>query len=179
MRRVKNDMLKILAYAAFLSLALMSTGCNGCFFGAYNYGLNFGTSSDESTGRLVPYTRIDSDGQQCVIWSDMDRSVVGTQDASHCSGSHVSSDGRRFDWKCEIKHRGTFTQLVINGKTYELSKGTVFLVASKSGQTAVLQLNADDSKDFGDLAKSDERIRTFFRNYSDYFSEVQRYDPYP
>ena len=57
-------------------------------------------------------------------------------------GYTSSPDGRRFDWQLETGD-GRSVKCHLDGKEYDLSKGTLFLVKTKGGKTEVEQLSRD------------------------------------
>lgn len=57
-------------------------------------------------------------------------------------GFASSLDGRRFDWQLATTD-GRSVQCRLDGKEYDLSKGTLFLVKTKGGKNEVEQLSRD------------------------------------
>ncbi len=53
-----------------------------------------------------------------------------------------SPDGRRFDWQLETSD-GRSVNCQLDGKEYDLTKGTLFLVTTKGGKATVEQLSRD------------------------------------
>jgi hypothetical protein len=75
--------------------------------------------------------------------------------------------GRDVNWRCETAD-GLAGRMTINGESFDLAKGTVFLVSTAAGG-GVTQLNRDlsglkpDHDSLAGLAKSDEAIREFVK----------------
>jgi len=58
------------------------------------------------------------------------------------SGSAASADGRGYKWQLETKD-GMAATFRIDGKEYDLSKGTVFVIKAKADKVDVHQLKRD------------------------------------
>jgi len=57
-------------------------------------------------------------------------------------GVQSAGDGRRFEWSLETVD-GRTVKCHLDGKEYDLGKGTLFLVKTKGGKTEVEQLTKD------------------------------------
>ena len=81
-------------------------------------------------------------------------------------GFESSPDGRRFEWQMETTD-GRNIQFRLDGKEYDLSKGTLFLVKTKGGKTEVEQLSRDlsavspDANGCKDFAQKDPAVSQF------------------
>ena len=80
------------------------------------------------------------DDQKIMICVDFnyDETGSGSDYQHHMQASHP--DGRKIDWQIDFPE-GKKVTLSIDGKGYDLSKGSLFLVTTKGGKTQVRQLN--------------------------------------
>jgi hypothetical protein len=129
---------------------------------------------------------IDHASITCGLWSDGRMAVVVWTDVSSGSsrflppittkaegfvfeGHHRATDGRHIDCRCATKD-GRTGGVTINGKTFGLDQGALFLVSTISGQTQVRQLKREvlqsGGGDLRDLAKNDQEIRDFFASFA-------------
>jgi hypothetical protein len=87
-------------------------------------------------------------------------------------GFESSPDGRRFDWQLE-KTDGRSVNCQVDGKEYDLAKGTLFLVKTKGGKTEVEQLSRDlsavkpDTESCKDFARKDSTLSKFLGTGND------------
>lgn len=115
-----------------------------------------------------------SRGMAVVVWTDLPGGsseflppVTTKTEGFVFVGHHRSSDGRQVE--CRIATRdGSTGPVTINGKSFNLAQGALFLVSTTGAQTQVRQLKRDFVKlepgDLMHLAKNDQEIRTFFTN---------------
>jgi hypothetical protein len=77
---------------------------------------------------------------------------------------NVSADGRRrVEWQWESRD-GKGGPVTINGKTFDLSAGNLFLVTTKGEKAGVVQLRRDfqgDETTLNDLAANDPELKRF------------------
>ena len=130
------------------------------------------------SGTLVYY--VWNEGRPAVmICSDIQGGAGGLED--HISGPPwvrkekgytLSSDGRRFDWQLETGD-GRSVNCQVDGKEYDLSKGTLFLVKTMGGKTDVEQLSRDlsaakpETESCKDFARKDPTLSKFLGMGSD------------
>jgi hypothetical protein len=124
----------------------------------------------------VQYVSINPEGGlSLVIWSDLQGKGGNTCHSglfgSHCEGFFSSADGRRIDWEWKApKEKGGDFQ--INGTSYELANGTLFLVSTKGGKVRVTQLDVDLSRvksgkrGFEAFVKTEPRVAQFIAEAS-------------
>src|SRR5262245_1811971 len=89
------------------------------------------------------------DGPAVMICSDTGGGTTSSRDSlsgppwvRKVEGFASSKDGRRFDWQLETAD-GRSVRCRVAGKEYDLAKGTLFLVKTRGGKTAVEQLSRD------------------------------------
>ena len=81
-------------------------------------------------------------------------------------GVQSSGDGRRFEWSMQTSD-GRTVKGRLDGKEYDLAKGTLFLVKTKGGKTEVEQLSTDlsavqpDAKNIEKFARKDAVLSKF------------------
>jgi hypothetical protein len=112
------------------------------------------------------------DGPAFMICADVvgGHSSQGSQSQSGPSGHSYTDkgrisapDGRRFDWQAQTSD-GRSIRFLLDGKEYDLSKGSLFLVKTKEGKTEVEQLSKDlsavqaDSKSVEEFARKDAAV---------------------
>jgi hypothetical protein len=133
-------------------------------------GIGGGTNSVGET--TVQYVSMRAD--RCInllIWTDAVGSAgTSAQSAVFGSGSvegfFTSADGKRmgWNWNAPREKGGDFR---LNGTTYDLANGIVFLVSTRGGQVRVTQLDLDLSKveahkrGFEAFANSQPRVAEF------------------
>jgi hypothetical protein len=122
----------------------------------------------------VDYKR-STKGLALVIWWDSGGpSESGSESGpfgSNAWGSFSPAKGKKitWEWKGAREKGGDFK---INGKPYDLGKGTLLLVSTKGGEVRVTQLDVDVSKvepnekGFQGLAKKHPKIAEFIREAS-------------
>ncbi len=137
-----------------------------------------GLSMAMGSGTLVYYRWVE--GRPAVmICSDIHGGAGGL--GEHLSGPPwvrkekgytSSSDGRRFDWQLETGD-GRSVSCQVDGKEYDLSKGTLFLVKTMGGKTEVEQLSRDlsavqpDFESCKDFARKDAAVSKFLGTEAD------------
>jgi hypothetical protein len=82
--------------------------------------------------------------------------------AVKCQGTLLGRDGRRVEFLCEITD-GKAGQAKINGVTYELADGNLFLVSTQAEQHRVKQLK----RDLAALKFERENLEAFGKNDAD------------
>jgi hypothetical protein len=103
-----------------------------------------GCCSDTLTGQVnyrVAYQSCD-DGVFLVLVID---GAGGLSESGGGRGSVGTLDGRRIEWTCETRD-GTFGTVTLCGSKYDLSRGGLFLVTARHGQTHIRQVKADLSE---------------------------------
>jgi hypothetical protein len=81
-------------------------------------------------------------------------------------GVQSAGDGRRLEWSMETSD-GRTVKCRLDGKEYDLAKGTLFLVRTKGGKTEAEQLSTDlsavqtDAKSLEDFARKDAAVSKF------------------
>ncbi len=92
-------------------------------------------------------------------------------------GYAESRDGQRFEWDVQTRD-GKTAQFWLDDTPYDLSQGTVFIVAKKSGQTEITQLKRDlshiqpDHASCVEFAQRDADLAPFINNATLTSSEV-------
>jgi hypothetical protein len=86
-----------------------------------------------------------SDGKAVLVWSALPAISTGsdtTPSRAGFSGQHLAPDGGQIEWECTTSdgHTGS---VVINGDSYELGDGSLFLVDVQGDETNVVQLDRD------------------------------------
>jgi hypothetical protein len=118
------------------------------------------------------------EGLAILIWHDI------AYGGSGCNGSAstedpvyrltcdaVAPDGRTFDWEVHSTD-GVTAQMWINGQSYDLDQGTVFLISEQDGQLQVTQIQRDlsglepDYESVTAYASIDGDITAFIENVS-------------
>src|SRR5262245_18620806 len=114
-------------------------------------------------------------GLALVIWWDSDGpSESGSESGplgSSAWGTFTPAKGNKitWEWKGAREKGGDFK---INGKPYDLSKGTLLLVSTRGGELRVTQLDVDlskvepNEKGFQGLAKKHEKVAKFIADAS-------------
>jgi len=93
-------------------------------------------------------------GGRCEIGN----STSGSPLVLKVEGNASAKDGRRLDWKLETSD-GRSIKCWVNGKEYDISKGSLFLVKTKGGKMQVEQLN----RDLSGIQADEESCRRFVR----------------
>lgn len=110
------------------------------------------------------------DGKAVLVWSaipDADFGSGTTDSGAEYHGLHLAEDGRRIEWTCTTDD-GTTGSVTINGNSYDLSAGRVFLVRVEGGETTVVQRDTSQLADSNlirtlvDWLANDEDVRAFF-----------------
>lgn len=126
------------------------------------------------------------DGRAILVWSAIPAGETGsgtTDSTAEYHGMHLADDGRRIEWTCTTDD-GTTGSVTINGESYDLSAGSLFLAGVEGDETNVVQLDRDtlqltDEKLVGtleDWLANDEEIAIFFTRSR---SQTSRSDPGP
>ena len=122
----------------------------------------------------VDYNR-STRGLALVIWWDSGGpSESGSESGlfgSNAWGTFTPAKGKKitWEWKGAREKGGDFK---INGKPYDLAKGTLLLVSTKGGEVRVTQLDVDlskvepNEKGFQGLAKKHEKLAKFIADAS-------------
>ena len=122
----------------------------------------------------VDYKR-STKGLALVIWWDSGGpSESGSESGplgSNAWGTFTPAKGKKitWEWKGAREKGGDFK---INGKPYDLAKGTLLLVSTKGGEVRVTQLDVDllkveaNEKGFQGLAKKHEKLAKFLADAS-------------
>ena len=123
----------------------------------------------------VDYKR-STKGLALVIWWDSGGpSESGSESGpfgSNAWGTFTPAKGKKiaWEWKGAREKGGDFK---INGKPYDLAKGTLLLVSTKGGEVRTTQLDVDlskvepNEKGFQGLAKKHEKLAKFIADASD------------
>jgi hypothetical protein len=112
------------------------------------------------------------DGKAILVWSAIPAGETGsgsTDAGAEYHGLHLAEDGGQIEWRCRTDD-GTTGPVTINGESYDLSAGSLFLAGVEGGETTVVQLDRDtlqltDEKLVGtleDWMANDEDVHTFF-----------------
>lgn len=108
-----------------------------------------------------------------IIWHDISGSHNGsictdflTLQVSSCEGNSESDDGRKLSWEC-IRSDSDNWILKLNGIDYDLSKGFIILVNTKSPNIKVKQLKYDldpteNKSTLLNRLKTNDEIKSFF-----------------
>jgi hypothetical protein len=118
------------------------------------------------------------EGMAYVIWTDRTAGWGGgggaerTADKAHAEyrAFQTPTDGPRVEFRYEMNETaaGREGKITINGATYDLAKGSLFLVSTKGPEPEVVQLNRDTLKlkpgkeALEELAKNDPDVAAFF-----------------
>ena len=113
------------------------------------------------------------EGLAILIWHDFSYGESGcrgsgsTEDPVYRLVCDVEArDGRRFNWEGNTRD-GVTAQMWINGESYDLAQGAMFLVSSQDDKTTVVQLQRDlsqlhpDNESILSLADSDSDVANF------------------
>lgn len=101
--------------------------------------------------------------QGCTLWSD-----AGPWKPAGMSGRTASMfirlpTGRQVSWKCQTPDGKSFTELQVDGKSYDLDDGGLFLIVTRGGPIRVIQLKTASYKvsDLESLAKQFPEVAQF------------------
>jgi hypothetical protein len=115
-------------------------------------------------------------GLALVIWWDSAGASESESESGllgyNAWGAFTPAKGKKitWEWKGAREKGGDFT---LNGKPYDLAKGTLLLVSTKGGDIRVTQLDVDlskikpNEKGFQGLAKKHEKLAKFIADTSD------------
>jgi len=115
-------------------------------------------------------------GLALVIWWDSDGPGESESESgplgSNARGSFTPGKGKKitWEWKGAREKGGDFK---LNGKPYDLAKGTLLLVFTKGGEVRLTQLDVDlskvqpNEKGFRELAKKHKKLARFLAEASD------------
>jgi hypothetical protein len=110
-----------------------------------------------------------NEGLTIMIWDDIRGSHSNHASGSTSdpvfrqSGQAESPDGRSYSYQVETED-GLTARFSIDGKEFDLSQGTLFLVKTRGGETGVQQLSRDlsevsfDNQAFWEFAASDPDV---------------------
>ena len=105
-------------------------------------------------------------GTAIVLWSDASGGGGGSSTSSvqgvECQGSLFARDRRRVEFRCETKDAKT-GQVTIDGVTYDLTDGNLFLVSTAGDQSQVKQLK----RSLTELKFEREGLEAFGKNDPD------------
>lgn len=100
----------------------------------------------------------------CTIWSD-----AGPWKPAGMSGRTASMfirlpTGRQVSWKCQTPDGKSFTELQVDGKSYDLDDGGLVLIVTRGGPIRVIQLKTASYKvsDLESLAQKFPEVAQFF-----------------
>ena len=109
-----------------------------------------------------------------IWWDSAGPSESGSESGlfgSNAWGTFTPAKGKKITWKWNgAREKGG--DLKINGKPYDLAKGTLLLVSTKGGEVRVTQLDVDlskveaNEKGFQELAKKHEKLAKFIADAS-------------
>lgn len=119
------------------------------------------------------------EGLAILIWHDFSYGAEGcsgtgsTEDPVYRLECSVEAqDGRRFEWEVHSSD-GQTGDMWINGESYNLSQGTLFLVSSQGDDVKVNQLQ----RDFSELEATNEAIAGMAQSDPDVANFVTGIDP--
>ncbi len=101
------------------------------------------------------------------VGSSRDRSSAKGTGAEKYAGQHKASARQRVEWECETTD-GKTGKMIINGSSFELAKGALFLVSTQGGKVEVRQFQRDllkvkpDQESLERLLKDDPDVGSFF-----------------
>jgi hypothetical protein len=117
-------------------------------------------------------------GEKCAaaFWLDGHGGSLGAhrendRNAVHFEGQGVGRDGRTIALEC-MTADGTTGNARIDGQSFDLSKGALFLISTADGATAVKQLRRDlsalkpDTNALQSTAANDAEVRSFFEMHA-------------
>lgn len=85
------------------------------------------------------------DGKAVLVWSALPAVSTGSETTAYSagfSGDHQGPDGGLIHWGCTTSD-GRTGAVVINGDSYELGDGSLFLLGAEGEETTVVQLDRD------------------------------------
>ena len=101
------------------------------------------------------------------VGSSRDRGSGNGVGPEKYEGQQKARDGRKVEYQCETADGKTGT-MTINGSSYELGKGTMFLVSTRGGKVEVRQVKRDlrkvepDQESVEKLLKDAADVASFF-----------------
>jgi hypothetical protein len=105
-------------------------------------------------------------GTVFVVWSDAPGGGGGSSNSNvqgvTCQGSLLGKDGRRVEFNCETKD-GKRGPVTVNGVTYDLANGNLFLFSSGGDRAQVKQLK----RSLSEVKFERESLEAFGRNDPD------------
>ncbi len=131
-----------------------------------------------SAGKGNPLPGIDQGsvyhlGTAFVLWIDAPGGGGGSSSSNvqgvKCQGSLLARDRRRVEFHCETKD-GKTGQVTIDGVTYDLTDGNLFLVSTAGDQSQVKQVKGSltelkfEQESLEAFGKNDPDIAGFFKN---------------
>ena len=134
-----------------------------------------------SAGKGNPLPGIDQGsvyhlGTAFVLWSDAPGGGGGSSSSSvqgvKCQGSLLARDRRRVEFRCETRDAKT-GQVTIDGVTYDLTDGNLFLVSTASDRPQVKQLK----RGLTELKFERESLEAFGKNDPDiagFFTKAEK-----
>ena len=175
------------------SRSLMATSCGcpilastlfllGCGGPSPPRGSGAGFIAWERFGEINPKAGIDKAHANYGVWKDdglafliltdfvgssRDRSSGKGTGPEKYKGQHKAPDGQKVEWQCETAD-GKTGKMIINGSSYELSNGSLFLVSTRGGKVEVRQVQRDllkvkpDQESVEKLVKDEADVGSFF-----------------
>jgi hypothetical protein len=137
-----------------------------------NYSFGTGLHLQSGTSGNDSIALGDARGRALVVWSNHDGKASSDMHWEHgvliLSGQVAAADGP-VPFRCEVPDTRTGT-LALDGNTYDLARGTVFLISPASHPPRVTQLDADvtrlqpgaTNESVVAALKKDPRIQAFF-----------------
>jgi hypothetical protein len=160
-----------LTTVAIALLIPVLTGCGrsgqSTRFGSTVGVISWNETSPSPVGGLdhawVVYARL-GEGLRILLWTDLQNGVANwtsdsTSDSASFKGSIQSSDLKKpIDVQCQAQGANSGS-LTIDGVTYDLAGGSLFLVSTKGERPVVKQLNRDTSQ----FKEDPESLKAFAR----------------
>jgi hypothetical protein len=138
----------------------------------------WGSQDHPVVGGTSAHYGVRGEGMPYVVWTDRPAGWGGggggerTADKAHVEYRvfQTPADGPRVEFRYEMTETaaGREERITINGVTYELAKGSLFLVSTKAPEPEVVQLNRDTLKlkpgkeALEELATNDAEVAAFF-----------------
>jgi hypothetical protein len=159
----------LIGVALVIAAGAVLAGCSGHSWGGGGH--SFGEA--RAGGGAVDYTieHLTCDGRVYFVLAADGCSGAGSGSGPTARGQLSAVDGRKVAWSCTTQD-GTSGTVTIDGQTFDLAKGAVFLVSAKENKAKVHQLAVDMSKLQGGpvqdklpaLADTEPRIAAFFKD---------------
>lgn len=147
------------------ALCLVSCDCVPSEYTYGSVGTTIWNTADSPLGRpsSADTIHLHPVGVFLVIWMDCTAQGTNAGERSTYRVSRLLPDDRRVDWQCRTED-GRTGSVTINGNKFDLAKGGLFLVSTKSGTIRVRQINPKSSKltDYDALAEAHPQIQQFF-----------------